>query len=141
MCIRDRHRIERHCKGAGDGDADQSQRETRLIDALVAGQTQPEAAAVAGVSRTTVQRWLHLPNVRQALHDAQAAAVEEAARAAVGRMRAAVETIETIMADAEAPAHVRLSAARELLTAGGRLYELAMIGERLARLEQRIEVK
>ncbi len=109
----------------------------RMIDALVAGQTQPEAAAVAGISRTTVQRWLRLPSVRQALHDAQAAAVEEAARAAVGRMRAAVETIETVMSDTEVPAHVRLSAARELLAAGGRLYELAMIGERLTRLEER----
>lgn len=109
----------------------------RMIDALVAGQTQPEAAAVAGVSRTTVQRWVRLPNVRQALHDAQAAAVEEAARAAVGRMRAAVETIESVMSDGDTPAHVRLSAARELLAAGGRLYELAMFGERLTRLEER----
>lgn len=109
----------------------------RMIDALVAGQTQPEAAAVAGVSRTTVQRWVRLPNVRQALHDAQAAAVEEAARAAVGRMRAAVETIESVMSDGDTPAHVRLSAARELLAAGGRLYELAMFGERLTRLEEK----
>lgn len=109
----------------------------RMIDALVAGQTQPEAAAVAGVSRTTVQRWVRLPNVRQALHDAQAAAVEEAARAAVGRMRAAVETIESVMSAGDTPAHVRLSAARELLAAGGRLYELAMFGERLTRLEEK----
>ena len=113
----------------------------RMIDALVAGQTQIEAAAEAKVSRATVQRWLRLPNVRQALHDAQAAAVEEAARAAVGRMRAAVETIEGLMSDGDAPAHVRLSAARELLAAGGRLYELAMIGERLAKLEGLFEVR
>jgi hypothetical protein len=112
-----------------------------MIDALVAGQTQPDAAAVAGVSRTTVQRWLHLPAIRQALHEAQAAAVAEAARAAVGRMRAAVETIEGVMSDTDVPAHVRLSAARELLAAGGRLYELAVISERLARLEERFEVK
>lgn len=113
----------------------------RMIDALVDGRTQPDAAAVAGVSRTTVQRWLHLPAIRQALHEAQAAAVAEAARAAVGRMRAAVETIEGVMIDPDVPAHVRLSAARELLSAGGRLYELAVIGERLAKLEQRFEVK
>lgn len=110
----------------------------RMIDALVAGQTHPEAAAVAGISRSTVQRWLRLPSIRQGLHDAQAAAVEEAARAAVGRMRSAVETIEEVMSNAEVPASVRLAAAREILAAGGRLYELAVIGERLAKLEQQV---
>jgi transcriptional regulator with XRE-family HTH domain len=112
-----------------------------MIDALVTGMTQIEAAAAAGVSRATVQRWLRLPMVRQALHDAQAAAVEEAATAAVARMRAAVETIEKVMSDGDAPAQVRLSAARELLAAGGRLYELTVFGERLTRLETQLGVR
>lgn len=118
-------------------DTDLSLPQRRAIDAMIAGRSQMDAAAEAGVSRSTLRRWLQRPHVRSAYRDAQAAAVEEAAALGLSRIRAAMETVLALMESDETPAAVRLAAAREWLSNSRGLLELTAIHDRIAALEEK----
>jgi hypothetical protein len=69
-----------------------------LIAALLTEPTHAAAAAKAGVSEATLQRWLHLPGFRAAYRQARRELVERA----VGRIQAATgQAVDTLLAVAK----------------------------------------
>ena len=69
-----------------------------LIASLLTEPTHAAAAAQAGVSEATVQRWLHLPGFQAAYRQARRQLVE----AAVGRIQAATgQAVDTLLAVAK----------------------------------------
>src|SRR6516225_1254774 len=66
-----------------------------LIASLLTEPTHAAAAAQAGISEATVQRWLHLPEFQTAYRHARRELVE----GAVGRMQAATgQAVDTLLA-------------------------------------------
>lgn len=94
-------------------------RQHATVRALVAGNTQREAAAIVGVCEQTVSGWMQDPSFRESLADARRAALEDAASAMLNLARVAVETLREVMQDANAPPAVRVRAATETLSRVG----------------------
>lgn len=93
-------------------------KQREALDALLSGASMTEAAALAGVHRATLHNWCRDNTFfRAALRDAQsqqAGIVQDGLRASASK---ALETIESIMTDPEAPAAVRLRAATLIIQA------------------------
>lgn len=88
-----------------------------IIAALLTGATQREAAAEAGVSHRTVQRWLADPGFARRLQEAQAEVVKQVRRRIDDRTRHAADTLAKIADGTITADPVRVSAARALLQA------------------------
>jgi hypothetical protein len=110
--------------------------EDRAVVALAAGASKEDAAAVAGVNRTTLWRWLQEAEFRARV----AAERQRLVDRAVGRLAdasvRAVDVLLEVADDAEAPPSARVAAARGVLEIGGRLREEADLGARLDDLER-----
>lgn len=119
--------------------AELSRRQRRFIAALLAAPTVEEAASSAGIGERTAYRYLGDPSVKRALSQALDGALSLATRQTVNAMTKALDTLETIHVDDEAPASARVSAARAILDTGLRLREVLDIAERLTELEERLE--
>lgn len=93
-------------------------KQREALDALLSGASMTEAAATAGVHRATLHNWCRENTIfRAALRDAQsqkAQIVLDGFRDATAK---ALETIESIMTDPQAPAAVRLRAATLIIQA------------------------
>ena len=110
----------------------------KFVRALVAGQDIRQAAATAEVSERTGYRWLRSEPVQEALGrvlDAELSALAartlkmaSPAPVVLGRMMQAPDTAD----------YVRLGAAKALLDAALRLFELRVLSERLSRVEARL---
>jgi hypothetical protein len=109
------------------------------IAALLTEPSLREAAVKAGVSERTLFRWQQHPVFRERF----AAARRETVRQAVAQLQAvsskAVETLEAVMVDPEAPASARVAAAREVLGQSIKAVELEDLEGRLRVLEERLE--
>jgi hypothetical protein len=108
----------------------------RVIASLLQGRTNEQAAADAGVARTTLTRWLRTPTFQRMYREARRLAVEAAVARLSGLALCAVEALERNLHN-DAPG-VEIKAALGLLThlkaLGG-----ADLEERLAALEERVE--
>ena len=111
-------------------------RQRRAVQALLATGDLDGAAAAAGVSRRTLQRWMHLDAFRQALLDAEGAALRDLSRELVRLARIAVKTLEDTMQDTEATPGQRIRAADIILARLLQIRELTDIETRLQALEQ-----
>ena len=110
-----------------------------IVAALAAGNTQEQAATLAGVGVRTVARRVTEPDFRQAVLEARAGMIERATgRLAESTTRAAAALLALL--DDES-ATVRLSAARALLDTAGRYVEAGDTAERIARLEELIQTQ
>ena len=110
----------------------------RFLLALLAGEDIGQAAATAEVSERTAYRWLHAAEVQEALGrvlDAQLAAL---AASTLGKARDAASRLHVLMLAATTPDYVAVTAAKALLDAGLRLFELRTLAERLTRVERRL---
>lgn len=116
-------------------------RQARFCTALLEARTIREAAKMAGIGEATAWRYLASPRVRQTLSERQGAMLAQASAALVADMAEARKTLRSIMGDATAAPGVRVAAARAVLEAGLRLFELASLAERVAELERRLEVR
>jgi hypothetical protein len=105
----------------------------RSITALLTSRSASEAATVANVPPRTLTRWLTDDTFKAALRHAEACVLDEATRRLVVLLAASLDTLETLLQDADS--RVRLRAAVAILTQAIRLHELRDIEERLAALE------
>ncbi len=107
------------------------------VAALLECPTIHEAARASGVGLTTLYRWVREDAEFQS---AYRAAKHAALQQAIGRLSAisgqAVETLRDVMADAEAQAGARVSAARAALDMAVKAAEVEELAARVAALEQ-----
>jgi hypothetical protein len=110
----------------------------RAIAALLSSPSVPKAARAVKVTERTLYRWLTIEEFQAAYQEARREVVKHAVVAVQSAMSAAVSTLRSIMADDEAPASARVSAARAVIGAGLRSTENDDIECRLAAIEERI---
>jgi hypothetical protein len=94
-----------------------------------------KAAARAGVSESTLWRWLRLPEFQEAYRSAKRESVSQAIGCLQRASSEAVEALRQIMNDIQAPATARVSAARSILEFALKGVELEDILARLEALE------
>jgi phage terminase small subunit len=113
-------------------------RQKRFVAALVAAPTVRDAAAAAEIGETTAWRYLQQPAVRAELNERQSAAMTHAVTGLADDMAAARVVLRELMDTESTPPTVRVSAARAILDAGIRLFEMVALAERVTRLEERL---
>jgi hypothetical protein len=96
------------------------------IAALLTSSTIERAAEQIGVAPITLRRWMVEPAFKSEY---------QAARRQVMEQAAAVATLEGVMADQDAPASARVSAARAVLEMGQKAVELGDLDGRVTELE------
>lgn len=112
-------------------------KQRKAIAALLSEPTVQRAAEKAGVGERTLHRWLD-ENLRfqEGLTLAESRAIDKATRRLVILQDEAIQTIEEIMTDDNAPASTRLRAATSVLDYLLKLRELRNVEQRLAALEE-----
>lgn len=113
-----------------------SPRQRRFVAAMLTARTVREAAAAVGVTERTGLKYLANPAVKRALGQALDDALGQATRQVVKAMTGALDTLEEIHQDPDAPTGARVSAARAILDAGPKLREALDLAERVTALEQ-----
>ena len=107
------------------------------IVALLTQRTVDEAARAAGIGTRTLLRWLQVPDFQRAYREARRAVVQQAITQVQRATGEAVETLRSVMQDAEAPASARVSAAKAILETAVKGVELEDLAARIAALEAR----
>jgi hypothetical protein len=109
-----------------------------FLTAIGCGATIENAAAKAGICRTTAHRRLKDPEFQRRLAEFRAETVK---RSADMLTAASLEAIKTLLdlQGASTPAAVRLGAARSIIELGTRLRESADMAERLTALEEQLQ--
>ncbi len=110
-------------------------RQQQAIAAIVATGDVTVAAQSVGVNRATLYRWLKQPSFVQAVHAAEADAVEDLSRMLVRLGRTAVATLAKAMSDPATPAATKVRAADATLSKLLQLRELATLEQRVTALE------
>ena len=105
-----------------------------VLTALVAGATRAQAAAKAGISDRTLDRWVAEPGFRLELDTARRAAFNEGLAVLRGAVAKAVETLADLL-NSKREAE-RRHAASELLSFAFRAHEAGELEARLAALEK-----
>ena len=112
-----------------------SARQQQAIAAIVATGDVTIAAQSVGVNRATLYRWMKQPTFVQAVHAAEADAVEDLSRMLVRLGRTAVATLAKAMSDPATPPATKVRAADATLSKLLQLRELATLEQRVAALE------
>ena len=111
-------------------------KQAAAIAALLAQRTIAEAAQQVGIGERTLLRWLQEDSAFQAAYRTARRHVVQHAVARVQQATCtAVETLEAIMQDPEAPASARVSAAKAVLETAIKGIELEDLEARIAALE------
>ena len=107
----------------------------KLLAALAAGNTIPEAAKIAGLSPRTAHRRVADPLFPAELDVYRREIVRRSAASLETAVTSAIATLEALLADRDS--WVRLRAATALLTAAVQLREVQALEDRLMALEER----
>jgi hypothetical protein len=111
-------------------------RKEQAISALLLHATLSEAAAALAVDESTLRRWLREDTAFQtAYREARRAVVQQAIVQVQCATGEAVETLRSVMQDAEAPASARVSAAKAMLETAVKGIEIEDLEARIAALE------
>ena len=113
-----------------------TQKQKLALAALLAGGTETQAAAAAGVNPRTLARWRESEAFRDALRDESAALVQDALAALRALLRPAAMVLWRVLADDQMSAACRLRAAGMVLENVLRLGELVDHEARIAALER-----
>jgi len=116
-----------------------SHRQRRFVLALLETPTIRHAAKAAEISETTAWKYLGDAQVRSELANRTDAMITQAGAGLLADMASARAVLKTVMLDGRAPHASRVSAARAILDAGLRLFELVALTERVNALEDRLE--
>lgn len=115
------------------------QKQTKAIISLLSCPTVSEAATQAGVNESTVWRWMKEQAFQDALQEAKQKIVAQAIIQLQQATGEAVGTLRGIMADGEAPASARVTAAKAVLDMAVKAIKMEDLEARLMTLEQRKE--
>jgi hypothetical protein len=107
----------------------------RAIIALLSEPTLRAAASSAGISETTLWRWLRDPHFKRAYRRARRETLERATTRLAALVDAAVEALGEIVADRAVSPHVRVSAASRIVEYALKAAEIEEVQARLERLE------
>ncbi len=110
-------------------------RQQQAIQAILATGDVTITAQSVGVNRATLYRWMKQPAFVQAVHAAEADAVEDLSRMLVRLGRTAVATLARAMTDPSTPAATKVRAADATLSRSLQLRELATLEQRVSALE------
>lgn len=113
-----------------------SRLEDQALGALLSEPTIAEAAMKAGVSESTLLRWLADPEFKARYREARHQVVELAVSGLQRAASTAVSVLVTVAEDATAPPGARASAARTILDQAFRGMEVIDLAERIEQLEQ-----
>ena len=112
-------------------------RQLKTIPYLVSCRTNEEARLKAGVSRQTLNRWLHSPDFQSELRGRRDAVAADALDRLKGSMLHATESLVGLLGtDNE---HLRRHVANDILRIGLRIRELETVEDRLTQLEQAVK--
>lgn len=113
-----------------------SRNQERVISILLSEPTLTAAAKKAGVTELTLYRWFKQADFATAYREACRQVVDTAIGSLQAACAEAVDTLRVIMADVQAPASSRVTAARTVLEMAFKAVELEDIEERVSALEQ-----
>ena len=113
----------------------QGRKRTAAIAALLGSPTIAHAASAAGISESTLTRWLREEDFRRAYREAQREALHQAISSLQTAAGTAVTVLRAAMLDQSSPAASRVAAARVVLEFSFRGAEMADLEERLAAVE------
>jgi hypothetical protein len=116
-----------------------SRKMEEAIIALLTQPTIPEAAKAAGVSDTTLWRWLQDPEFQAAYREARQQAVGQAIAQLQQLGSAAVRALKSVIEDEKAPHSARVAAARAAFELAYRGVEVEDLAERVAAIEARFK--
>ena len=116
-----------------------SLKQRKAVESLLATGEVKAAAAAAGIHRDTLHRWLKEAPFQAAVHEAEAAALDDLSRVLVGLGRTAVATLGAAMSESGTPAATRVRAADVTLSRLLELRELAQLEARVQALETAVE--
>jgi phage terminase small subunit len=122
-------------------DATLTRRQEAFIAILLNSPTILQAARTAGIAEVTARRWLKEPSFQEAYRTARRHVVQHAVARVQQATCMAVETLEAIMQDSEAPASARVSAAKAVLEMAIKAVELEDLEARITALEQQAHPK
>lgn len=110
----------------------------RFVSALLVHNTIADAAAALGISERTAHRYMKDAAVRAALFSAQQELLRAAAQRALSEVTRALEVLAEIACSPAVPPPSRVAAAKAILDAATRLYDVASLSERVQALEERV---
>lgn len=113
-------------------------KQTRVLAALLTQLTKEKAAAAAVISVSTLKRYLSDSDFQAAYKTALSDLVADASSQARQSMEPALAALRQIVEDRGENAQARISAARSLLEFGLKLTEIADVLQRLDALEKNI---
>ena len=113
--------------------------DTVLIAELASGSTKTAAANKAGVHVGTVTARFKDPGFLRALNEQRSDLLSEVSGILASSAAGAALVLEELYSDEDEPAHVRRSAARDVLEFSIRVRELHEMEERMATLEKMVE--
>jgi len=122
-----------------EGGGKLKRKQETAIAALLTEPTIGSAAARVGVGEVTLWRWLRRADFQDQYRQARREVVSQAIAALQQASWEAVGTLRQVMADSEAPATSRVSAAKAVLELALRAVELEDLQERVRALESRAE--
>jgi transposase-like protein len=106
------------------------------IDALISQKSVEDAARIAGISASTLSRWMKLPEFEAAYREARRASLSHANARLQQATGAAAMTVLKLMVDASAPPAVRLRAAECVLDRAAEALETEDLEVRVTALER-----
>ena len=113
-------------------------KQVAAIQSLMSKRTVTDAAVDAGVTRSTLHRWMADPAFRSALADAERAAMADATRQLVVVQNDSIEALHTLITDTGVKAAVRVSASLGVLAALARTADHRALQARIELLENYI---
>lgn len=112
-----------------------SRKQELAISALLTCPTILAAAQQCGLSEVTLYRWLKDTGFQSAYRDARREVVRQAIAQVQQATGQAVQTLQAVMQDTDAPASARVAAARTVLETALKAVELEDLDARLTALE------
>jgi len=112
-----------------------TRKQEALISALLTAPSLAAAAQQAGLSEVTAWRWLKDATFQATYREARRAVVQHAIAQVQHATGEAVETLRSVMQDAEAPASARVSAAKAILDTALKGIDIDDLEVRIAALE------
>ena len=116
-------------------------KKARFTYLLLSGATVKEAAAACGRSERTGNRWLDDPAVKAALSCGQDAQIRALTVGLLDTLALATKRLRELLDDPSVRGYVRLGAIKAAFDAWARLHEQSDLADRIAALEEKMEVK